>query len=619
MPIGLFGGIIYQWLIDSTSVDVVFQALLRLSDMGKRMMPIDKLGQLFKYIVSGFMPGQKSFGLLVMLLSASLFIAAPGVCLAASGLDILDRQRDQTPPTPRSQPRIEITEDGELSGADAGAQFVLRSLRLDGSTVFSPEELLEPYRGFVGKPITFARLYSMAAELTRKYRDAGYLLSRVIIPEQQVEQAGADIRLLAVEGFIEAIEYTGDERILERFKNYFAPAEEKIVGRKPLKHSMFERYILLMQDVPGIEIASRFQKGTLPGASVLVLEVQGDYVEGSLGWGNTGTDSSGPGIASAGLSVNTLPVIGAQTTLGYAQANDYREYLSAQIGQSYRMWNGLEFNASYAYSDSPEMDTEFARNFDYTTESHTFSLGVAYPFIRSRDLNLSAGLNYEHRNSDADIDGSRFTKDRLRTLGVTVDFDFSDSLGGVTQVIPTLSRGLDVFDATDEASDASNALAPADFWRFGLYASRNQQLPSRFSLFTAGEVQFSDASLASYNKFFLGGSRFGRGYDPGVIEGDNGVAVSAEPRWTHYLTDTTGLQLFAFIDWGRAWDKRNVWGVPHSQTASSFGGGVRLWGHVGNEALPDFNISAFVGQPMERAGDDDGDSPRFVVQFGLLF
>ncbi len=575
--------------------------------------------QLFSCVASKFMTRQRVFQILTLVLSASLLGVAPTVCSAANGLDILDRQRDQTPPSPRSQPKIRITEDEELSDMDAGAQFVLRSLRIDGSTVFSPEELLKPYKSFEGQKIALARLYSMAAELTRKYRDAGYLLSRVIIPEQQVVQAGADIRLLVVEGFIESIQYTGDSRILERFKSYFAPAEKRLIGKKPLKHSVFERYMLLMQDVPGIKIASRFQKGTIPGASILVLDVQGDFVEGSLGWGNTGTDASGPGIASASLGINTLPVIGAKTTLSYSQANEHQEYWSLQIAESYQMWNGLTFNASYAYSDSPEMDTEFAELFDYTTKSNTFNVGVSYPFIRSRDLNLSMGLNYEHRNSDSYVYDERFTKDRLRTISANANFDFSDVLGGVTQIIPTVYRGLKVFDATDKDFNASNSLAPAEFWKFGIYASRDQQLPYKFSFFTAAEAQFSDKSLASYNKFFLGGSRFGRGYEPGIIEGDNGFAVSAEPRWTHYLTDKAALQLFAFIDWGTVWTNKSVWGVPDTQDASSVGGGVRLWGHLGDELLPDFNISAFVGQPLERAGDDDGDSPRFVVQFGLFF
>ena len=556
------------------------------------------------------------WGLVVLLGIITLW---PCISVAANSLDILDRQRDQKRPTPLSQPKIQITEEGTPADPTGGAQFTLLSLQIAGSTVFSEEELLAPYQEMFGNQVSFASLYAVTAGLTKKYRDAGYLLSRVIIPEQEVDQSGAVIRLLVVEGFIDSIEYTGDERILERFKSYFAPAEKRLVGRKPLKHSDFERYMLLMQDVAGITISSRLQKGTLPGSATLILDVQGDLVEGNLSWGNTGTEASGPGIASAGLSVNTLPVIGAQTTVSYAQANNYREYWSVLVAERYQMWNGLTFNASYAYSDSPEMDTDFARLFDYTTKSHTFNVGASYPLIRSRDMNLSLGVNYEHRNSKADVFDERFTRDRLRTLSVNANMDFSDALGGVTQIIPTLYRGLKIFDATDESFDASNSLAPAEFWKLGIYASRDQYLPHGFSVFTAAEAQFSDSSLSSYNRFYLGGSQFGRGYEPGVIEGDNGFAVLLEPRWTYQLSANTALQLFSFIDWGTVWTSESVWGVPDSQDAASAGAGIRLSGHEGEDYLPGFNISAFIAQPLKEAGDDPGDSPRFVVQVGLSF
>ena len=108
-------------------------------------------------------------------------------------------------------------------------------------------------------------------------------------------------------------------------------------------------------------------------------------------------------------------------------------------------------------------------------------------------------------------------------------------------------------------------------------------------------------------------------YRIGVIEGDNGFAVLFEPRWTYQLSANTALQLFAFIDWGTVWTSKSVWGVPDSQDAASAGAGIRLSGHEGEDYLPGFNISAFIAQPLKEAGDDPGDSPRFVLQVGLSF
>lgn len=554
-------------------------------------------------------------------LLALLFCAPPSPAMAASPLDVLDREAGQGRPEPLSQPRIEIREDQAPSGADLGAEFILNSLSVSGSTVYSEDELLAPWRHLLGKPVKLSQIHALARDLTARYRNDGYLLSRVVIPDQQVDQGGAHIRLAAVEGFVESVSYSGDERILDRFRSYFAPVERKFVGRKPLKHGELERYLLLMQDVPGLEISTRFQRGGTPGGSVLHIGVKGDLIDGSAGWGNTGTKDSGPGMGSVSLGVNALPFLGQRTSVTYSQANNHEEYRSTQVAGSYQMWNGLKVEGSWLHSDSPRMNTDFAKDFDYRTSSDTFRVGVSHPIIRSRDLNLGLGVSYEHRNSTSHVLDERFTRDRLRTLSAGLNFDFSDSLGGVTQIIPTIYRGLNIFDATDRSLRATNTLAPAEFWKFGIYASRNQQLPYGFSLFAAAEAQFSDKSLSSYNKFSLGGQRFGRGYEPGIVEGDNGFAVSAEPRWTHRLSEKTAIQLFTFIDWGTVWTNRSVWGVPDSQTASSLGGGVRLWGHVGDDRLPDFNLSAFVAQPLERIErkHDRDEYARFVLQFSLSF
>ena len=539
---------------------------------------------------------------------------------SASSQVSLDRERDRVQEGPLSQPKIRIDEERQQrSPVNDGVMLTLHSLSISGNTVFTAEELLSPYQNLYGQRIPYSRLREISDELTRKYREAGYILSRVVMPAQETDIASANIRFVAIEGYLQSVTYSGDSRILERFKSYFAPAEKRLLAMKPLDHSVFERYVLLMRDAPGIEISSRFERGSVPGGSILHINVKGDMVDGSLSWGNMGTKETGPWIGSVGLGVNALPFIGNRTSVTYTQAADRQEYWSVQVAERYQMWNGLTFTASWAYSDSPEMDSEFAELFDYQTESNTFNIGSFYPIIRSRDLNLRAGINYEHRNSDTFIADEHTGKDRLRTLSANLNFDFSDSWGGITQIIPTIYRGLKVFDASDKSFYATNTLAPAEYWKFGIYASRDQQLPYNFSLFTAAEAQFANESLSSYNRFSFGGSHFGRGYDLGAIEGDNGFAVSFEPRWTQYPTDTTAFQLFSFIDYGTVWTTKSTWGMPDQQEGSSVGLGCRLWGRVGSEMMPDFNITAFVAQPMQAVEGYDADTPRLVIQGGIFF
>ncbi|MDR2388052.1 MAG: hypothetical protein LBE80_10795 [Deltaproteobacteria bacterium] len=534
-----------------------------------------------------------------------------------SGVDILDRERARTQPAPLSQPMFRIEEDRQPSPADASIVFTLKSLRVDGATVFTQDQLLSPYKRLYQSQISFETLNALAAELTKKYRDSGYLLSKVVLPAQEVDQYGAEIRLFAIEGFISSVEYQGEPGLITRFKKRFSSVERKLLSKKPLKHKDFEREMLLLQDLPGIEVSSRFQDGAVQSGSILVLEIKSQPVSGSLGWGNSGTDSAGPGIITASLSLDSLPLIGMKTTLSYTQADNFKEYHSITLAESYRFPNGLLLSASFASGRSPEPDTDFARLYDYKTKSNTFNFRVSYPFIRSRDLNLSLEVGYEHRDSSAELLGEHYNRDRLRNLHISSNFDFSDEYGGVTQFITTFTHGLKAFNATNHDSESSNTLAMANYYKIDFYLSRNQQLPYNFSFLVAAEAMKSDRLLYSYNKFSFGGGQFGRGYQSGALEGDNAVAVSFEPRWTYHFGETVAFQPFAFIDYGRVWTNYEVYGVPDSQYGSSVGAGFRLWGHLGSEKLPDFNLSAYWGQQLKRL--DDKDPYRFIFQASFYF
>jgi hemolysin activation/secretion protein len=500
---------------------------------------------------------------------------------------------------------------------DDSVEFILGSIRIEGATVFSEAELLEPYKERLNKKISFGALQAIPAELTKKYRDGGYLLSRVVLPPQSVDQEAAHVVLVAVEGYISSIQYEGDEALIARFKERFSPVERKLLAKRPLRHAAFERELLLLQDMPGIKVSSRFQEAEVESGSVLVLVLEGEPVSGNLGWGNSGTESAGPGLISAGFELNSLPALGMRTYLSYSQADNIKEYYAWTIGEYFQFSNGLNISASFSRSDSQEPDSEFARLFDYQTDSKTFSIAAGYPLIRTRDLNLSLGIGYEHRDSHSNMAGASFNSDRLRTLSYNVNFDFSDELGGVTQLNTTISQGLNVFKATDFEPFSSNSLAAAEYFKADFYLSRNQRLPFGFGLRLSGEAMFSDRVLASYNKFSFGGGLFGRGYDSGTLEGDKAVAASLEPYWTHGFNDRFTLQPFAFVDYGRVWSNVSLFGIPDSEFGASLGAGFRFWGIVGLNDKPSFSLSAFVGKPLKTI--DDENSARFVCQLTFIY
>ena len=543
--------------------------------------------------------------------SGALILALFSITAFAADIDVLDKQR-QEPPAPRSLPPLIIVDDTGKSVLDEGQRFILGGLRVEGATVFSSESLTKPWRHLYGQETTFAQIRAIAGQMTKRYRDAGYVLSRVDVPVEQgeLDPANAQVRFVVIEGSLDAIKFEGDEALIARVRGYWRESEARLLAARPLRYADVEREMLRLSDAPGIQATSRFEEGSAAGTTTLVITLKAKPFDVSINGGNTGTASAGRGLVTVSASLNSLPFVGSRTTLSYTQALDRKEYASFTAAHSHQFSNGLALNISWSQSESPEPDSEFARLFDYQTKSSTFTVGASYALIRSRDLNLSTGLSYEQRNSESDLLDTRNTRDRLRSVSLDVNFDFSDEWGGVTQVIPTLTRGVPWNGATDYDTASSAPIAPAEFTRGKLYLSRNQALPNHFSLYAVAEGQLSSAPLSSYNRFTLGGSQFGRAYAPGIVENDNGVAVSVEGRWSKNLSGFI-LQPFVFADWGKVWPKNG----HGTEQVSSVGLGLRFSAaRLPGNAPGRANLTLFAARATQSVGDVDAGDGRVMFQ-----
>jgi hemolysin activation/secretion protein len=518
---------------------------------------------------------------------------------SGTGVDVLDRDTRQLPPEPLSRPRLAVGQpEGDGAASDAGAKFLLSSVEVEGSMVFSSQELTARYADQIGRQISVGDLMRIADEMSARYRDAGYILSRVAIPAQELDPEGADVRLVAIEGFLGAIIWQGDQKLVEKVSAYFSASQTKLLSLRPLRYAELERAVNLLSDVAGLTVSTTFAKSEVPGASDLVISVERRIAEGFLSFGNTGTESAGPWLMSANISFSTIPFVGGRTSISYSRAVDWREYYSLSLSHRHQWENGFSLFATYAFSESRRPGTEFAKLFDHATRSDTFSLGVGYALIRGRDLNLSLGAVYTHRDSSADLLGAPFTRDKIRSLAFDINFDFSDELGGVTQIIPSVTFGLNSFGATDHDPLSSSPLAPANFSRVNLHVSRQQNLPLDFSLVATGEIQLAGTVLPSYEQFSLGGQIFGRGYDSGTLEGDNGAAGSLEMRRIWRFGDQM-LMPYAFIDGGTVWTKGRIDGVdPHAELSSA-GLGLRFSSKSKVLAISGFSFNVFVAKPLK--------------------
>src|SRR5262245_51913883 len=155
---------------------------------------------------------------------AAALLAAPSPALAlipASELPGRDRERFQQPTPALAQPggpAIKLPGSVAPSGADR-VTLLLRGARIVGGTIYRSEELAALYQDLIGRQITLTAVYDIAARITAKYGADGYVLSRAIVPPQELTPGGAAVTIQIVEGYVDRVEWPA---ALSNYRGFFA-------------------------------------------------------------------------------------------------------------------------------------------------------------------------------------------------------------------------------------------------------------------------------------------------------------------------------------------------------------------------------------------------------------
>ncbi len=158
-------------------------------------------------------PDRWWFAVFLLALSA-LLLASHGLTLAQQVPPTVEpgtiQKRLERAPKPKAAPPIDIPDTGRLTpppGAEE-IRFVLTDVWVEGNTVYTEEELLPLWEGLLGQEITLTQFYGIAAAITIRYRNDGYILSRAFVPPQEIIDGFTDIEV--IEGYIDNVVVEGD-------------------------------------------------------------------------------------------------------------------------------------------------------------------------------------------------------------------------------------------------------------------------------------------------------------------------------------------------------------------------------------------------------------------------
>jgi hemolysin activation/secretion protein len=510
-------------------------------------------------------------------------------------------------PTPRAEPagpRVNLPSTVAPEGADK-IKLVIRAVKIEGATVYTPEQLKPLYQALIGQTVSLLAVYDLAQRITAKYGVDGYVLSRAIVPPQDLPPRGATVHIQVVEGYVDKVVWPP---AASHYRDYFSYYAAKIIADRPSNVRTIERYLLLAGDLPGLKFSTSLKASeTNPNAATLFVEVVEKHVDALVRLDNRGTSARGPLEYLASLTANNVFGQHDALTVTYAGVNPAEELQYLAIG--YRQVLTAEGLAAFVNASDGfgRPGTQQLELLQFKTRTSYVDSGLSYPVIRSRENNLTlTGLVFGSDSvSDTNV-AMPFNDDRLRGGRFKVDADSADALRGVNLFNVTVSQGIDGFGSTQNGNPvASRADGRVDFTKIEMLATRTQPLGGPFSLYLAGYGQFSGTSLLTPEQCSFGGRFFGRAYDPSEILADSCAMGNAELRFdipTYWQQNfpayyqLSQAQLYMFGDGADMYDHvPDVMGAPKWVTAASIGGGLRL-GWLTN-VTADFTVAKAVSGP----------------------
>ena len=516
------------------------------------------------------------------------------------------------PPAPDLE-RREVPQLRENLGLPDGSEKVLdfriSSIRIVGATVVDDEVLASKFTGLLDRQITAAELRAALDQANLVYAQAGYALGRAYIPVQVLQGGVLIVRI--VEGFVGEIQIEAADPAVRRMVEGFS---RRIVAERPLRTATLERYLLLINDIPGVKLGGQIKSmNVYTGAATLALTLDSDKFTVSTAVDNRANLDNAPFQAYLTGALNNLLGFGDVLSLtGLASPEiDKQQYFRAAFS-TFIGTDGLRasIGAAYAKSEMPDLPP----GIELISTSKQVDFLLSYPVIRATKQTLTAFFGAYFTDAQNELNGFTFTEDAVRATHIGASYaariDERFSLGTHLRV----TQGFSVLGAGPDNALHSRLGATPNFTKVQSGANLSYAATERLLLTFRAEGQYSPDSLFSSEEIGFGGARFARGYNNSEISGDSGLGASIQASYRFDVDMLGGWSVtpYTFVDHANVWNTDID--LQGDARLLSTGVGVTLsnrrWLSVGLELDKPINRV-----PAARSNKD----PRLFVSFEIRF
>jgi hemolysin activation/secretion protein len=492
---------------------------------------------------------------------------------------VLEKQQQ---PAPTSPPRFILPPVETLPELQPkrtpGLKVRVQTIRVEGSTVFSQEELAKITAPYENRELSTEDLEQLRRELTQTYINKGYINSGAVIPDQSLEDGQLTYRI--IEGKLTDINIEGTTYFLPfYFQQRIARSTGPPLNIRPLK----ERLQLLLQDSRIQRLNSELKPGLTPGEAILNVRVE--EASPFRAWAEFNNFQSPTVGAERGLgtiAVDNPFAIGDHFQFTYGGSKGVNPLLDTSYSVPLTPWD-TTLQLQYRKNDFNVVSSAF-KQLDIESQSQIFKISLRQPLYHTLTDEVAVTFIGEHLQNQNFIDGRGFQftpgttqngKSKISALRLAQEWIHRQEI----QVFAFYSRfslGVDALNATN------NRIAKHDpdshfFAWLGQAQWARRIDPLGIQLISNLALQVANDSLFPLEQFAVGGRYSVRGYRENQLVRDNAFLFSVESRipvLPSVMSPHVTAHFAPFIDVGRSWNAKIP--TPDPTTLASIGVGLRL-------------------------------------------
>ena len=466
-------------------------------------------------------------------------------------------------------------------------------LQMTGNTLFNSEVLLAQISGIKGEVVEISRIVDAVESIRKFYADAGYLLTDVYLPEQQLSPTGAVVQISVVEARIGkvVVHIAPDSGVSEQ--QVLELANANLQSGTAIQKYELEKVVYFLKDRAGVDASASLTAGVNAGEADITIDVfpsGSSRIGTSLTLDNQGPRSAGEYRVTASINVDHPLDMGDQVSFRLQPTSQSGSGLF-RVGYTVPISSGgTKLNLSVSnniYALGAPFETLGASG-----NATVVSATAIYPLIRGRLTNVVAisGIDFKELNDKTRIieqdNNQKISAIRIgvlgnstsdRTYAAEVGTSASEFLnhGGVTLYSLVATGGNVTLSSTVDDSEGTQG----SFSTLNFDVQRVQFFSDELSVSLSLKGQMASKNLRGAERVSYGGPTGVRGYPATSGSGDEGMLASAELRYkTSLQVLGSPLTAMVFYDMASIIAKKNPLqgsSLPNSASFNSVGFGFQ--------------------------------------------